>query len=68
MTYTVELYRHEDETRWFRRVVLRRKTRARLIHRAVPTAFRLDRLLNTAPEFEFELAPGDRAEFPENFE
>lgn len=68
MTYTVELYRHEPETRWLHRVVLRRQTRARLIHRAVPHAFSLERHLNAPSVFDFELEPGDRAEFPENFE
>jgi len=44
--YVARIYRQEPETRWFRRHVLRRKGRSRLIHAGHLDTFTMERNLN----------------------
>lgn len=49
------VYRDVPETRWFYRVLLRRKTRVLLIHSGVPSSLILERGIGRPGSFECRL-------------
>jgi len=46
VVYVAQIYRHEPETRWFHRRVLRRRVRLVLLHSGVCDGFTLEQNLN----------------------
>lgn len=53
--WTIGVYRHEPETRWFQRYILRRRSRARLIQSIVPKSVKIVRQLNGPDRVEWHL-------------